>query len=384
MSLDSASIESTFESSPIIQRRQIAPEKKVERLLIVRLSAMGDVIHTLPAAVLLRQAFPQAHIGWLIEERWAELLCAPGSPRRGARSALRPLVDEVHTVNLKLWRKSLLSISTVQRIATVWNDVRSAHYDVAVDLQGAIRSAILARLSGARVILGAAEPRESPASLWYTRKVVARGGHVIEQNLSIAAGLIERPTRFTPADVSCDFPRDARVEARVDQRLAEHGIGDFVILNPGAGWGAKRWPPERYGEVACGLRDLGVRSIINYGPGEGELARMVEAASRGAALAMSCTISELIALTRRARLFIGGDTGPLHLAAALRVPVVAIYGPTDPVRNGPYGTRGVVLRSPDSATSHARRAAADEGMLGIGSDEVVAAAKQLLRPDFKD
>ena len=196
MSLDSASIESIFQSSPIIQMSQIAPEKNVERLLVVRLSAMGDVIHTLPAAVFLRQAFPQAHIGWLIEERWAELLCAPGSPRRGARSALRPVVDEVHTVNLKLWRKSLLSISTIQRIATVWNDVRSAHYDVAVDLQGAMRSAVLARLSGARVICGAAEPRESPASLWYTRKVVARGRHVIEQNLSVAEGLVERPTGF--------------------------------------------------------------------------------------------------------------------------------------------------------------------------------------------
>ena len=378
MSLDSASIESTFESSPIIQMRQIAPEKKVESLLIVRLSAMGDVIHTLPAAVFLRQAFPHAHIGWLIEERWAELLFAPGSPRRGARSARRPVVDEVHTVNLKLWRKSLLSISTIQRIATVWNDVRSAHYDVAVDLQGAIRSAMLARLSGARVIFGAAEPRESPASLLYTRKVVARGRHVIEQNLSVAEALVEHSTRLTPADISCDFPRDARVDAGVDQRLAEYRIADFVILNPGAGWGAKRWPAERYGEVACGLGDLGVRSIINYGPGEAELARMVEAASRGAALAMRCTISELIALTLRARLFIGGDTGPLHLAAALRVPVVAIYGPTDPARNGPYRTRSVVLRSPESVTSHARHAAADEGMLGIGSDEVVAAAKQLL------
>ena len=378
MSLDSASIEPTFESSPIIQMRQIAPEKKVERLLIVRLGAMGDVIHTLPAAVFLRQAFPQAHIGWLIEERWAELLCAPGSPPRGDRSALRPVVDEVHTVNLKLWRKSLLSISTIQRIATVWNDVRSVHYDIAVDLQGAIRSAVLARLSGAPVIYGAAEPRESPASLWYTRKVVARGRHVIKQNLSVARGLVELPTRFTPADVSYEFPRDAQVEADVDRRLAEYRIADFVILNPGAGWGAKRWPAERYGEVACGLADLGVRSIINYGPGEAELARMVEPASRGAAQAMSCTISELIALTRRARLFIGGDTGPLHLAAALRVPVVAIYGPTDPARNGPYGTRSVVLRSPESVTSHARRAAADEGMLGIGSDGVVAAAKQLL------
>ena len=106
---------------------------------------MGDVIHTLPAVHALRKAFPQAHIGWLIEERWAELLCAPGAPRRGARSRLRPLVDEVHTVSLKAWGKSPFSISTLQRAATVWNDVREAGYDVAVDLQGAMRSAVLAR-----------------------------------------------------------------------------------------------------------------------------------------------------------------------------------------------------------------------------------------------
>src|ERR1700692_4374350 len=162
------------------ERLEIASETKIDRLLIVRLSAMGDVIHTLPAVRALREAFPQAHIAWLIEERWAELLCAPGAPRRGARSAQRPLVDEVHTVNLKAWGKSLFSLSTLQRVATVWNDVRDARYDIAVDLQGAIRSAVLARWSGSHVMYGAAEPWESPASLWYTRKVVARGRHVIE------------------------------------------------------------------------------------------------------------------------------------------------------------------------------------------------------------
>jgi heptosyltransferase-1 len=158
----------------------------------------------------------------------------------------------------------------------------------------------------------------------------------------------------------------------------ERDIGDFAILNPGAGWGAKRWPAERYGEVARKLAHQGMRSILNYGPGEEELVRAAEAASAGTAKAMSCSITELIALTRRARLFIGGDTGPLHLAAALRVPVVAIYGPTDPARNGPYGTRSVVLRSPESVTTHARRAAADEGLSTIGSDAVVGAARKLL------
>jgi heptosyltransferase I len=354
------------------------PGRRIQRLLIVRLSAMGDVIHTLPAVHFLRHSFPDAYIGWVIEERWAELLCAKGSPRRGARSAQRPLVDDVHTVNLKDWRKSLLSISTAQGVATVWNDVRGAKYDVVVDLQGAIRSAVLARFSGARVVYGAAEPRESPASLWYTRKAVGHGRHVVEQNLSVAAGLVGASMEFSPSDVSCDLPRDIQAEGRVEQRLAELGVGEFAILNPGAGWGAKRWPAQRYGEVARKLGDIGVRSILNYGPGEEEVVREAEVASDGSALAMSCPVTELIALTRRARLFIGGDTGPLHLAAALRVPAVAIYGPTDPARNGPYGTRSIVLRRPESVTSHVRRETADEGLLGIGSDEVVCAARELL------
>jgi heptosyltransferase I len=356
----------------------IESEIKIDRLLIVRLSAMGDVIHTLPAVHALREAFPQAHIGWLIDERWAELLCTPGSSRRGRRSSLRPLVDEVHAVNLKTWGKSLFSVSTLQRVATVWNDVRDVHYDAAVDLQGAIRSAVLARLSGARVVYGAAEPRESPASLWYTRKVIARGRHVIEQNLSIVEGLVGREMRRLAEGNVCDLPSDPRAEARIEQGLAEQGVHDFAILNPGAGWGAKRWPAERYGEVARGLAGMGMCPLVNYGPGEEDLSRGVLAASGGQARPTKGTITELIALTRRARLFIGGDTGPLHLAAALRVPVVAIYGPTDPERNGPYGTHSIVLRSEDSVTSHARRAAPDEGLLTIGSDEVIAAARELL------
>lgn len=348
--------------------------RRIERLLIVRLSAMGDVIHTLPAAQALRAAFPQAMIGWLIEERWAELLCAPGAPRRGPRSAQRPLVDWVHTVNLREWKKSLLSIHTLQQIARLWNDVHGVHYDVAVDLQGAIRSAVLARWSGARVVYGASEPRESPASLWYTRRAITRGAHVIEQNFSVA----EAVTQESMAIPRAELPRDRAAEKMIDERLAESGMGKFAILNPGAGWGAKRWPPERYGHVARALAECGVGAILNYGPGEEALAREAEQASDGTARAMKTTISELIALTRRAQLFVGGDTGPMHLASALQVPVAAIFGPTDPARNGPYGTRSIVLRSPASETTHARRAQADEGMLEIGVGAVVDAARRLL------
>jgi heptosyltransferase I len=357
----------------------------IERLLIVRLSSMGDVIHTLPAAQALRAAFPDAMIGWLVEERWAELLCAAGAQLRGPRSPQRPLVDWVHSVNLVGWRKSLFSIPTVQKIARVWNDVHAAHYDVAIDLQGAIRSAMLARWSGASVVYGAAEPRESPASLWYTRKAIADGVHVIEQNLSVAETVAQK--KITASRV--DFPRDPTAEARIAQRLADKNITDFAILNPGAGWGAKRWPAERYGKVARVLTRLGLRTILNYGPGEQELAQAAQVASDDAAEnmkaevpkaeIMNCTISELIALTRRARLFIGGDTGPLHLAAALEIPVVAIFGPTDPARNGPYGTRSIVLRNPSSATTHTRSARPDAGLLEISTDAVLAAARELLQ-----
>lgn len=355
----------------------------IDRLLIVRLSAMGDIIHTLPAAQALRQAFPNAMIGWLIEERWAELLSAPGTPRRGARSAQRPLADWVHTVNLARWKKSLSSLSTLQQIAKAWNDVRSVRYEVAVDLQGAIRSAVLARWSGAQMVYGPAEPREAPASLWYTRTVVARGVHVVEQNLSVAEAVAQQKLTVPPAEL----PRDLEVEQRMDQRLADEGLSPFAILNPGAGWGAKRWPAERYGYVARALANDGIRAILNYGPGEENLAREAEAASEGAARAMKCLITELIALTRRAQLFIGGDTGPMHLAAALQVPVVAIFGPTDPARNGPYrakshrgseAARAVVLRNPASPTTHTRNRQPDEAMLEISVDEVVAAARRLL------
>jgi heptosyltransferase-1 len=346
----------------------------VDRLLIVRLSAMGDVIHTLPAAQALRGAFPDAEIGWLIEERWTELLCAPGAPRRGPRSAQRPLADWVHTVSLTGWRKSLFTIPTLQQIAKVWNDVRAARYQVAVDLQGAIRSAVLARWSGASVIYGAAEPRESPATLWYSRPVVTRGAHVIEQNLSIAEAVTQR----TMAAPRVEFPRDLEAERRVDRQLTEASIVEFAILNPGGGWGAKRWPAERYGQVAKALARDGLRSIFNCGPGEDDLAREAEAASEGVGISMKCSITELIALARRAKLFVGGDTGPLHLAAALHVPVVAIFGPTNPARNGPYGTRSIVLRSPVSPTTHARKSEPDEGMLEIGVDAVVHAARTLL------
>jgi heptosyltransferase-1 len=203
---------------------------------------------------------------------------------------------------------------------------------------------------------------------------MGRGTHVIEHYLSVAEAVAGRKLKAPRVEL----PQDRDAERRIGQRLAEAGVGEFAILNPGAGWGAKRWPAERYGCVAKALGREGVGTIINYGPGEEDLAREAEAISEGAAKAIKCSITELIALTRRAKLFVGGDTGPMHLAAALQIPVVAIFGPTDPARNGPYGTESIVLRSPASPTTHARRAQPDEGLKEIGVEAVMNAARTLL------
>jgi heptosyltransferase-1 len=282
-------------------------------------------------------------------------------------------VDRIHTVNTAAWRRALISFNTWQQMAVGLSELRGVGYDTAVDFQGAVRTALLARWSGAAVVYGDTQPRENAASMWYTRQVLSNGTHVVEQALALAEAVVER---HGPAP-QAEFPVDPDAENQITAVIGE--TRDFAILNPGAGWGAKQWPAERYGLVAKELAKDGVHALINYGPGEEELAVEVETASAGAARKVSCSISELIALTRRARLFIGGDTGPMHLAAALRIPVVGIFGPTNPARNGPFGTAAIVLRRAISLTSHARLRQPERGLLEINPEEVVTAARQLLR-----
>jgi heptosyltransferase I len=346
----------------------------IPRLLIVRLGSMGDIIHTLPAASLLRAALPHAQIGWVVEERWGELLCAASEPRSGPRSPQRPLVDNVHVVDTKAWRKNPLSIATIEQVAAALSELRGQRYDVAIDFQGAVRSALLARLSKAPIIYGFRQPRETVATMFYSRQVIAEGSHVAEQNLSLARAFLG-PTAALPR---IEFPCDPAAERQCQTWLESQSIRDFVLLNPGAGWGAKQWPPERYGGLARCLAEAGLKPLINVGPGEETLAQAVEEAGGGSALSFAGSLSELLALTRRAKLFVGGDTGPLHLAAALGIPVVAIFGPTSPGRNGPYLTPSIVLRSPSSQTSYVRHSMPEAGLLKIEVEEVLAASRKLL------
>ncbi len=343
-------------------------------ILVVRLSAMGDIIHAMPAIAALRLAKSDLQIGWLIEERWAELLCSRVTERIAPRSQLKPLADWVHVANFTRWRRSPSSNETWREIRSCRREVRAMKYDLALDLQGSIRSGLAARASGASIRVGSSQPREAPAGMLYTRAVEPAGVHVVQQALSLASAVAGEELEY----VEPQFPLDPLHEAWAADFIAKLDGKPFVIMNPGAGWGAKCWPAESFGKVARSLAERGLAVVGNHGPGEEQLAEAVRESSGGAALPLKCSIGELIALTRRAVLFIGGDTGPMHLAAALRVPVVALFGPTRPERNGPFGTRCVVLRSPDSAynTSHIDRP--DEGLVSIQPPAVIEAAEQLL------
>ena len=345
-----------------------------DRLLVVRLSAMGDIIHGMPAIAALRLAKPDLQIGWLVEERWAELLCARDSERLAERSKRKPLADWVHVAKFSSWRRALLSDETWCEIRSCRREVRARKYEVALDLQGAIRSALAARSTGAGIRIGSSQPREGPARMFYTHAIDVRGAHVIEHALSLASVFAGQSLEY----VQPPFPVDPATEAWADHQSEMYGGKPVAILNPGAGWGAKCWPAQSFSAVARALVERGMAVLVNHGPGEEALAEAVRDSSGGVAVPLTCSVGELIALTRRACLFIGGDTGPMHLAAALRVPVVALFGPTRPERNGPFGTPSVVLRSPESVynTTHTNRR--DEGLVSIQPQAVMEAVDQLL------
>jgi heptosyltransferase-1 len=359
------------------------------RLLVVRLGAMGDILHALPAVSALRQAHPNWVIGWVLDPRWRALLAAsdaaesdPAMPVRGSAMPVRgpamPVVDQLHFAPLRDWgrgwRDNPFSLSTLRGIRALRAELRAGRYDAVLDLQGAVRSAIVGRLAGSRRLIGEAAPREGAARWFFTESVVTRGEHVIEQDLELAGQVAGDELSAGPPPL----PVDPAAESWCDRLLAASGTRAHALINPGAGWGAKRWPVERYALVARGLIARGFRVVVNAGPGEESMADLIVKEASSAAIPLAMSLDQLIAVTRRVSLCIAGDTGPLHLACALGRPVVGIYGPTDPGRNGPYGTRFRVLRSPASRRDHARRAEPEAGLLTIQPEEVLAAADELL------
>ena len=323
-------------------------------ILIVRLGALGDLVHALPAVTALRAAWPGARIDWLVDRRYAALL------------DLVPVID----------RAIVFGPPEGEALPALVRRLRGARYELAIDFQGLLKSAVLARLSGARVTAGFVprQLREPAGGLFYTKRVTGDdSGHVVRKNLSLVEALgVTAPAVASPLKVS---PSD--VPARVRHSLAPDAGGRFAIVNPGAGWPNKQWPAERYGSIAAHLRRrYGLPSVVTWGPKERTLADEVVASSGGAAVvAPSTTVADLVELCRAAALVIGGDTGPLQLAAAVGTPVVGVFGPTNPARNGPWSPADVcVSRFADCECHHKRRCRrATPCISTIGVDEVVGA-----------
>jgi heptosyltransferase-1 len=292
------------------------------KVLIVRLGALGDIVHAIPVAVALRRAYPDARIDWLVSARHREIL------------DLVPVLDHRFAINDRGRARDGLSMPAA--IA----QLRHAAYDVAIDLQGLIKSAVMARLSGARRVIGFNHryAREPYASLLYT-EVHDPGGdglfarsdtrHVVTVNLGVLARLgIEHPAQ--------EFSLAAPESLAVRETILRAGV-PYALLNVGAAWPNKRWPPDRFGAVARMLHERhDMRSIVLWGPGERALADVIVGNVPAAAvLAPPTSIADVVALSRTAALMVSGDTGPLHIASAVGTPIVGIYGPTRPERNGP-------------------------------------------------
>jgi lipopolysaccharide heptosyltransferase I len=362
---------------------RIQDATSLRAILIVRLGALGDLVHALPAVAALRRTFPEARIDWLAKRAHRALLdLVPVIDCRiylGRKPGARPFQNPEPAAGAGGERTAVAVDGGFLAAARA---LRRARYDAAIDLQGLGKSAVLARLSGARTVIGFPRPylRESWARAFYTDVCDPRGTvHVIEKNLS-AVALLGAPAgeRVFPLQV----PASGILE-KIRALLPPDAGGRYALLNPGGGWPNKRWPPDRFAAVASVLRSRhGLPSVVLCGPGERGLARAVVEEAAGAAVAAPpTTIAELLTLAASSRLVVSGDTGPLHLAAAVGAPVVGIYGPTSPARNGPWDPRDICLsRSEVCVCHHKRRCRRRVGpcILEIGPDEVLAAIDRRL------
>jgi heptosyltransferase-1 len=334
---------------------------KSPRILVVRLSAVGDVIHSVPIACALREHFPRARIDWVAEQKAATLL-----ERHAA-------LDEVIALPRR-WLKSPAAVWRLRR------RLRAARYDVVVDAHGLTKSAIVALLSGAPRRIGFAGWRGRELSrLSYNERVCTTGPHVIDHNLQLLRPLgIERPT------VRFDLPERPEAARWAETTIVQAGVQQgFALINPGAGWPSKLWPADRYAEVAAHLgRQWNLPSLVAWaGDDERALAAAIASGSDDfAKVAPPTTLPQLAALARRARLFVGADTGPLHLAVAVDTPCVGLYGPWPAETNGPYGQRHVAIQKLRfDGPTHKRRTAPPKYMEAIDVASVRAACDGILR-----
>lgn len=348
------------------------------KILIVKLSSLGDIVHTLPAVAWLRRACPEAEITWIVERPFAAVL--EGSP----------VLDRLLTVDTRQWRRTLASPATWREIRATVSHLRRSSFDLAFDFQGLIKSSIIAALSAAPRRIGRETAAlKEPASRFFLTEQVAvlSYQHVIDQHLQLVrstiGGAAPAGAREGRSVSRYEFPLFVSERDRefIEDTLCSVGIREFAVLNPGGGWVAKRWPPECFAEIADFLQEAyGLASVISIGPGEENLAaEIVRGCRRARPLVLACSLKHLLALCDCARLFLGGDTGPLHLAAARGTPLVALYGPTSARRNGPFDPQDEVVEQvlEDGYRYYSRRARTTE-MLRIPVESVKQAIQRRL------
>ena len=336
---------------------------------LVKLSSIGDVVHALPVAAALREALPQARLTWIVERREAAVL-------RG-----HPALSEIVPIDTRSWRRArspLAVAETTGALVALGRHLRAARFDVAIDLQGLVKSGVITAATGAPLRIGftAAHCREGLNTLFTNQRVAPAptARHIVDRYLALVEPLGARAHA-----VEFALPADAAAEARVDEFLMGTGLKPrerLVVLNPGAGRPDKRWPIESFRALARRLSDeAGASVLVVWGPNELADARAIvgtETPGRailvppGAILAPPTNLDELLAVLRRAGAIVAADTGPLLLAAALGVPCVGLYGPTDAARNGPYGRGHCALQSPDRT------------MASLGVERVLRAVTELL------
>ena len=294
------------------------------KILIVKLGAIGDIIHALPALHAIRTALPDAEISWVAEKRSAEIL-------RG-----NVLIDNLIEVDTRSLRSGKVVEQILPELSRQVRDLRKFSFDIAIDLQGLLKSAMIAKLSGAKIRYGFSKEslREPASRIFFNRAVkVPAKIHVIRKNLK----LVEEALRIPPHDENFEFPIFTDDEHRLEaDRIAEEAGRNFVILNPAGGWVTKLWHAEKFGQLVDKIWEKhGLVSILATGPNEAELADKVLQNSRSAkALAVQPTLKGFFALSKQAKVYVGGDTGPTHLAIAAGTPIVGIFGPTEWWRNG--------------------------------------------------
>ncbi len=338
----------------------------LNRILLLRLSSIGDVIHAIPAFEALRKALPDAEIGWAVERSAAPLV------------SRLPGLDRLHELDVQRWRGALFSPATWSAGRAALQEIRNCNYDIAIDLQGLWKSAALARLSGAHALgMATADLREPGARRLYHSQAAPTDAqsHVTERGLRLAAAACAG-VRGEPRWPQLNNDSDAQ---SVATRLAVAAVSQPILIHSAANWASKEYPESGWAAVGRGINDATARPVLwLWGPGEEDRAtRLAEMAGRGNQVCFPTALPELAALMGHARLVIGGDSAPLHLAVACGAPVVALFGPTDPARLGPLDPADrIVVRRLECSHCHRRTCplGTNECLNSISPDEIVRAA----------